>query len=68
MKHQRTLLLIGLTLLLVCLFALDVWAGPGGKIAKAVFTTFWGKILLSFCCFPSFCTRRYGSILKPAAR
>jgi hypothetical protein len=48
MKHQRTLLLIGLTLLLVCLFALDVWAGPGGKIAKAVFTTFWGKILLFF--------------------
>ena len=46
MKHQRTLLLVGLTLLFVCLFALEAWAGPGGKIAKAVFTTFWGKLLL----------------------
>ena len=46
MKHQRTLVLIGLTLLFICLFALDVWAGPGGKIANALFTTFWGKMLL----------------------
>ena len=46
MKQQRTLLLIGLVILFICVFALDVWAGPGGKIAKAVFTTFWGKLLL----------------------
>ncbi len=46
MKHQRTLLLVGLTCLFICLFALDAWAGPGGKIAKAIFTTFWGKLLL----------------------
>ena len=46
MKHQRTLLLVGLTLLFICLFAIEAWAGPGGKIAKALFTTFWGKVLL----------------------
>jgi hypothetical protein len=46
MKYQRPFLLLGLTLLFTCAFALDVWAGPGGQIAKAVFTTFWGKILL----------------------
>lgn len=46
MKHQRTLLLAGLTLLFICLFVLEAWAGPGGKIAKALFTTFWGKVLL----------------------
>lgn len=25
-----------------------VMAGPGGKIAKAIFETFWGKVLLGF--------------------
>jgi hypothetical protein len=46
MKIKRNMLLVGLVVLFICLFALDVWAGPGGKIGKALFTTFWGKALL----------------------
>ncbi|MBL7826528.1 MAG: hypothetical protein JNJ57_07860, partial [Saprospiraceae bacterium] len=46
MKNQRVLLLVSLTLLLICLCVLEAWAGPGGKIAKALFTTFWGKVLM----------------------
>lgn len=46
MKRRQILLIISLTLLMICLFSLEAWAGPGGKIAKALFTTFWGKMLL----------------------
>lgn len=47
MKRRQILILVGLTLLLICLFSLEAQAGPGGKIAKALFTTIWGRIFLA---------------------
>ncbi|MBL7825785.1 MAG: Tim44 domain-containing protein [Saprospiraceae bacterium] len=46
MNNRRILILVSLTLLLICFCALEAWAGPGGKIAKVLFTTFWGKLLM----------------------
>lgn len=45
---NRKLCFALLLLLLVALFVCEpALAGPGGKIARAVFETFWGKVLLA---------------------
>lgn len=54
-KHRLT---IFITLLFVLFLFIDpVYAGPGGTVVKAIFKTWWGKVLMSALCiilFPLF--------------
>ena len=46
MKQQHKQILL-VTLIILLLFYVDpVYAGPGGAVAKALFKTWWGKLLL----------------------
>lgn len=46
MQTRRLYKLIG-TFAILCLFVEPVFAGPGGRIASAVFESFWGRIILA---------------------
>lgn len=47
MKPQHKLNLILTIIFLLFLFIDPVYAGPGGTVAKALFKTWWGKVILS---------------------
>lgn len=44
--RYKTLILLAALLIVLVVAIEPVMAGPGGKIARAVFETFWGKVLL----------------------
>src|SRR5690348_3032450 len=44
--NNRLLFALVVVAFAALLFAEPALAGPGGKIARAVFETFWGKVLL----------------------
>lgn len=46
MKRNH-ILLVALIVIMVIMFADPVYAGPGGFIAKGLFKSFWGKLLLA---------------------
>ena len=47
MKQGRTFALLLLVVVLTLIVVEPALAGPGGKIARAMFETFWGKVLLA---------------------
>ncbi|TXG38775.1 Tim44 domain-containing protein [Seonamhaeicola maritimus] len=47
MKQQHKLTLILTIVFVLFLFIDPVYAGPGGTVAKALFKTWWGKVILS---------------------
>lgn len=47
MKTSRIVLIIALTICLILIFNEPALAAPGGAIAKGLFKSFWGKVILS---------------------
>jgi CBS domain containing-hemolysin-like protein len=45
-KRIQILTIVSAVLLIVSSLIAPAFAGPGGKIASAIFQTFWGKVLL----------------------